>query len=58
MREPSFCKGCYFTRVYKHSGWECELETKYDDYCIDGSEYVSKADAQLSQYPEERKEEE
>ena len=54
MKEPSYCKGCVESMVSKHSGWECDMEA--NGCCVDGSEYVSKGDAQLSQYPEERKE--
>ena len=53
MREPSFCKGCIYSKVYEYSGWECEL--KGID-CDDGSEYTDRGDAKLSQYPEERRE--
>jgi len=52
MREPSICKGCIYSKVYPDSGWECEAR----GCCKDGSQYVSKGDAKLSQYPEGRRE--
>ena len=56
MKEPLFCKGCKHSKVYKHSGWECQRKED-EERCIDGSEYVSIGDVLLRRNPEERKEE-
>jgi len=53
--EPSFCKGCFYSRFYCESGWECVLKTE-GWRCKDGEQYRSKQDVVLSQCPEERKE--
>ncbi len=55
MREPFHCKGCIYSKMYRDSGWACERSAT-TDYCIDGSVHVSKGDAQLSRYPEGRRE--
>ena len=54
MREPSFCKGCIYSKVYPHSGGECDRSEYNQKQCVEGSEYVSKADGKLN--CEERRE--
>ena len=56
MKEPLFCKGCIHSVVWSASGWECWRKYGQDTECVEGSQYTSKADAKLSQYPEGRRE--
>ena len=56
MNEPWYCNGCVDSRVYRHSGWECGRDADQRP-CSYGSEYRSKGDAKLRQYPEERRDE-